>query len=83
MNECLFTSRGETRARLMLGELSRKGIRASYRRLPMELAREGCAYGVAVSAEDRARALHILKLAGFPPRRVYCYSGGGWREVQA
>ena len=82
MSECLFTSRGETRARLMLGELTRKDIRASIRRLPLELAKEGCAFGVAVARGEREHALYVLKLAGFLPRRVYCMSGGVWREVR-
>ena len=83
MSECLLTSRGETRARLMLGELTRKGVRASIRRLPQELARDGCAHAVSVASNERDHALYILKLAGFPPRRVYCVSGGAWREVRA
>lgn len=78
MGECLLTSKGETRARLMLGELTRRGIAASLRRLPLELTREGCAHGVAVAMRDREQALRIVKLAGLAPRRVYCASGDGW-----
>ena len=81
MEECLLTSKGETRARLMLGELSRKGIPAGLRRLPLELTREGCAHGVAVSVREREQAMRILKLAGLAPRRVYCGGKDGW-EVQ-
>lgn len=49
MADCLFTSRGQTRAQLMVSALKAAGIGASTRKLPLKLANEGCAYGVAVA----------------------------------
>ena len=83
MAECMLTSRGETRARLMAGELERKGIPATLRRLPAELTREGCVYGVSVPSEELPRAMHLLRVAGFPPRRAFVYGADGWREADA
>ncbi len=83
MAECMLTSRGETRARLMAGELGKKGIPAALRRLPAELTREGCAYGVALSSEELPRAMHLLRVAGFPPRKAFIRGEDGWREVGA
>lgn len=81
MADCLFTSRGQTRAQLMMSALEHVGIRASLRKLPLKLANEGCAYGVAVTENDRERALKTLRLEGLPPRRVYCERGYEWMEV--
>ncbi len=81
MADCLFTSKGQTRAQLMMSTLERAGVRAALRRLPLKLTSEGCAYGVAVSESDRARALEKLRLEGLPPRRVYCERGYDWVEV--
>lgn len=82
MADCLFTSRGQTRAQLMVSALSQAGVRASMRKLPLKLANEGCAYGVAVSENDCDRALKTLRLEGLPPRRVYCEQGYDWTEVR-
>lgn len=81
MADCLFTSRGQTRAQLMVSALKQAGIDASTRKLPLKLANEGCAYGVAVAENDRERALRTLRLEGLPPRRVYCERGYDWTEV--
>lgn len=81
MADCLFTSRGQTRAQLMVSALNHAGMHASMRKLPLKLANEGCAYGVAVSENDRERALRTLRLEGLPPRRVYCERGYDWTEV--
>ncbi len=78
MGDCLLTSRGQTRARLMLGELTHSGVAASLVRLPLELTREGCAYAVAIAGRDRDRALRILRAAGLAPRRTYCARPTGW-----
>ncbi len=80
--DCLITSRGATRARMMAETLQGAGLPVRLTRAPAEAAAYGCGYAVAVSSLLLERSIAVL--GGYHPFRVYCPGpDGSYRERSA
>lgn len=77
----LFTARSATQAQRMARVLGSGGIRAVVQRLPVELARQGCAYGVRVDTREHEAAMRRLRQMKLRPERVFRHDDMGYREV--
>ena len=81
MEHYLFSARSATQAQRAARVLNSGGIHASVQRLPVEFARQGCAYAVRVDAADRDVALQRLGQARLTPERVLRHDDAGYSEV--
>lgn len=66
MYDCYLTVRSVTRGQKGKDALNRAGIRCSLLRAPREIAPGGCAYALALSERDGARARTLMDRAGIP-----------------
>lgn len=81
MDYYLFSVRSVTQAQRAVRLLNGGGIHAGVQRLPVELARQGCAHAVRVDAADYDAALWRLQQARLMPERILRHSQDGYSEV--
>ena len=81
MDHYLFAVRSATQAQRAARVLNSGGIHASVQRVPVEFARQGCAYAVRLRPGTLEAALTCLQAAGITPLAVYHHTREGYREA--
>jgi short-subunit dehydrogenase len=73
----LIACRSITYAQRAARVLNNAGIRASIRRLPVDLTDTGCAQAVRVEENQLHRAVTMMRNAGFTIRYTFCEQENG------
>lgn len=77
MANALIACRSITYAQRAMRVLNNAGLRASIRRLPVDLTDSGCGHAVRVEQKHLDRSVALMKSAGFAARYTFCEKSNG------